>query len=47
MQGGSKSPEWLNVNFANMSGSMLAVPGREDIDIQLNEQLIVEYYNSR
>jgi len=47
MQGGSKSPGWLNVNFADMRGSVLAAPGREDIDIQLNEQLIVEYYNSR
>lgn len=47
MQGALKSPQWLNVNYTEMSGSVLAAPGREDIDIQLNEQLIVEYYNSR
>lgn len=47
LQGGHASPEWLNLNSANMSGSVLAEPGREHVEIPLNEQLIVEYYNSR
>lgn len=46
MQSGNV-PAWLNVNLAEASGSMVATPGREDIEIPLNEQLIVEYYNSR
>jgi hypothetical protein len=29
----------------NMGGSVAAAPGREDIEIPLNEQLIVEYYS--
>jgi small subunit ribosomal protein S4 len=41
----SRSPEWLNLNLAAMSGSMVAEPSREDIEIPLNEQLIVEYYS--
>jgi ribosomal protein S4 len=28
-----------------MTGSMVQQPGREDIEIPLNEQLIVEYYS--
>lgn len=41
----NKVPAWLNLNLAMMSGSMQAEPGREDIEIPLNEQLIVEYYS--
>lgn len=46
MQSGNV-PAWLNINLAEMSGSMVTIPSREDIEIPLNEQLIVEYYNSR
>ncbi len=38
-------PAWLNLSLANMSGSMVAAPTREDVEIPLNEQLIVEYYS--
>ncbi len=41
----NKVPAWLNLNLMTMSGSVLAEPGREDIEIPLNEQLIVEYYS--
>lgn len=41
----NRVPAWLNLNLAMMSGSMQAEPGREDIEIPLNEQLIVEYYS--
>jgi small subunit ribosomal protein S4 len=41
----TRAPEWLTVNLAAMSGSMATEPGREDIEIPLNEQLIVEYYS--
>jgi small subunit ribosomal protein S4 len=46
MQSGNV-PAWLNISLAEMSGSMVTAPGREDVEIPLNEQLIVEYYNSR
>lgn len=38
-------PEWLSRDDAAMSGHVLALPGREDIDVTINEQLIVEYYS--
>lgn len=38
-------PDWLTVNLTNMSGSVQAEPSRENIEIPLNEQLIVEYYS--
>lgn len=38
-------PRWLSVDTENLSGQMLSLPAREDIDVTLNEQLIVEYYS--
>jgi small subunit ribosomal protein S4 len=38
-------PRWLSIDAANLSGAVLHMPAREDIDISLNEQLIVEYYS--
>ncbi len=38
-------PRWLTVDTANLSGRIMHAPAREDIDISLNEQLIVEYYS--
>lgn len=45
MQGRRNIPAWLNVNLSEMGGSMVNNPSREDIEIPLNEQLIVEYYS--
>jgi small subunit ribosomal protein S4 len=42
---GGNVPRWLSVDPAQLSGRVLAQPGREDIDVKLNEQLIVEYYS--
>lgn len=42
---GVRVPAWLNLDLAAMGGSILAAPAREDVEIPLNEQLIVEYYN--
>jgi small subunit ribosomal protein S4 len=44
MQGG-KAPAWLAVNLPMMSGTVQTAPTREDVEIPLNEQLIVEYYS--
>ncbi len=40
-----RAPRWLSLDAPQLSGRMLAQPGREDIDVRLNEQLIVEYYS--
>lgn len=38
-------PRWLAVDPAQLSAKVLHLPAREDIDVTLNEQLIVEYYS--
>ena len=38
-------PEWMSLDPVSMSGRILNLPRREDIDLSLNEQLIVEYYS--
>lgn len=38
-------PEWLSVDANTLSGRVLALPTREEIETTLNEQLIVEYYS--
>ncbi|WP_455964998.1 30S ribosomal protein S4 [Cloacibacillus porcorum] len=37
-------PTWLEFNPEAMSGSLVAVPVREQIDVPVNEQLVVEFY---
>lgn len=38
-------PKWLDVNAANLTAKVVALPAREDIDFEINEQLIVELYS--
>jgi len=38
-------PTWLEVNFENMSGRVLTLPKRKDVNLPINEQLIVELYS--
>ncbi len=38
-------PRWLLLDAAGLSGQVSEVPSREDIDVSLSEQLIVEYYS--
>jgi small subunit ribosomal protein S4 len=38
-------PSWLARNASTLSGTMLRLPERVEIDAKLNEQLIVEYYS--
>jgi small subunit ribosomal protein S4 len=41
------APGWLNRDIKSMSGSVLRMPERSEIDGSLDEQLIVEYYSRR
>src|SRR5947208_11838862 len=43
--GGRRVPEWLTLDRAAMSGQVLAIPTREQVDTQVNEALIVEFYS--
>lgn len=38
-------PSWLKLDSKSLSGKVLAMPGRSDIDAAINEQLIVEFYS--
>jgi small subunit ribosomal protein S4 len=38
-------PRWLSLDDNSLSANVLHLPAREDIDVSLNEQLIVEYYS--
>ena len=38
-------PSWLSRELSDLTGKVLKLPAREDIDARLNEQLIVEYYS--
>ena len=40
-------PRWLALNTDDLTANILQMPDREDIDVSLNEQLIVEYYSRR
>jgi small subunit ribosomal protein S4 len=41
----TKSPSWLEVEADKLTGSIVAIPAREDIDSSIRENLIVEYYS--
>jgi small subunit ribosomal protein S4 len=38
-------PAWLSLDLTNLTGKMVDLPSRDDIDVSINEQLIVEYYS--
>jgi small subunit ribosomal protein S4 len=38
-------PKWLDVNASALTAKVVAMPAREDIDFEINEQLIVELYS--
>ena len=42
---GRETPEWLSTNLKEMSVQVLALPERNQVDIPVQEQLIVEYYS--
>ncbi len=44
---GRRTPAWLTVHPEEFRGQVLSVPSRDQIDTQVEEQLIVEYYSNR
>ena len=38
-------PAWLEMNFESMTGRVLTLPKRKDVNLPVNEQLIVELYS--
>jgi small subunit ribosomal protein S4 len=43
--GGRGFPEWVSMDAATLSATIKAVPAREDIAPDLNEQVVVELYS--
>ena len=39
------APKWLDVDKTNLSAKVVALPERDDVDFDFNEQLIVEHYS--
>ncbi|MHB8397669.1 MAG: 30S ribosomal protein S4 [Candidatus Limnocylindrales bacterium] len=40
-----QGPEWLTVDAATLAGSVADLPRRDQMPLDLNEQLVVEYYS--
>jgi len=38
-------PQWLDFDEDNMTGKVISLPAREDVDVQVSEHLIVELYS--
>jgi len=38
-------PEWLSVDAKKLAGSVVSAPRRDQMPMELNEQLVVEYYS--
>ncbi|MCL2164018.1 MAG: 30S ribosomal protein S4 [Oscillospiraceae bacterium] len=43
--GGKVVPQWLDFDEDNMTGTVITLPAREDVDVQVSEHLIVELYS--
>jgi len=43
--GSRRMPEWLELDAENLRGRIVSLPRREDIDVEAQEQLVVEYYS--
>ena len=40
-----QAPEWLSIDAATLSGTVADFPRRDQMPLDLNEQLVVEYYS--
>lgn len=43
--GGAQRPDWLSVDTDKLAGNVTALPRRDQMPVELNEQLVVEYYS--
>jgi small subunit ribosomal protein S4 len=42
---GNRTPAWLTANTAQFSGKVIAAPRREEVDSDVSEQIIIEFYS--
>src|SRR5919198_1084326 len=45
MNVGRRTPAWLSVDLAQMGGRVEAIPTRDQIDTQVEEHLVIEFYS--
>ena len=43
--GGAPKPDWVDVDADKLVGTVSAMPTRDQMPLELNEQLVVEYYS--
>ena len=43
--GGAPKPDWVDVDADKLVGTVTALPTRDQMPLELNEQLVVEYYS--
>jgi small subunit ribosomal protein S4 len=43
--GGQTGSAWLAFDPVDLTGQVVSLPSRDEIDLRVNEQLVVEYYN--
>ena len=42
---GNRAPSWLAANTAQFNGKVIAAPRRDEVDSQVAEQIIIEFYS--
>ena len=40
-----QAPVWLTLDITNLSATVASAPSRDQMPLDLNEQLVVEYYS--
>ena len=40
-----QAPEWLSIDGGTLTATVAAPPSRDQMPLDLNEQLVVEYYS--
>jgi len=43
--GGRGTPHWMELNSENVTGKIVSLPKREDINMPIQERMIVELYS--
>lgn len=44
-EGGRVVPQWINADMQNLTATVATLPTREDIDLTVQENMIVEFYS--
>ena len=42
---GAQKPDWVDVDAGSFAGTIRSLPRRDQMPLELNEQLVVEYYS--